>query len=318
MDYEYNLDKESSIIYTNMNLKKNDELMTFFLYKKFVKELFDLLVDLCDCGVFYTFSFLRYHFPRISHDILKENLSKYSYIVSSDTKKMDCKEFMFGYLDYINNNHCLDEIIDIGEFIQGYKDEVNNNINKYDIVNVVNKKTVSFSDKTNILVMFDDYLKNISNFIYELLDFEKAYEFIIDLKNTIINYIIDMDTENFFLGTFDSKLKDISFNFILEKIDCGELDLNKVCSGPFYDIYSYFDEYGKVVFKNLIPYIITNSEVNDANYVKIREKVNEELKLSKFKLNLEMNRFFRNYKKLRKTYFSEDEEKNIKKLKKVD
>lgn len=313
MDYVYDLNKESSIIYSNINLKKNEELMTFFLYKKFINEFFDLLLNDSECGFEQTFSFLEYHLPRISHDILKENLSKYSSLVSSKTKKIDCREFMFGFLDYIYNNHCLDEIMDISDFVKRYKDDVNKNINNYNLVSIVNKKHICFSDKVNILIIFDDNLKNISNFIYELLDCDKANEFIEELKDRFVNFIINIDAENFYIKNFNNELKNISFNFVSEMIECGKLDLDNICNGPFYDLYSYFDKYGKVVFKNLIPYIITDSDINVASYIKIREKVNKELDLSVFKLNLEMDKFYGKYKKLRKIYFNGNEKNDSKK-----
>lgn len=316
MDYVYDLNKESSIIYSNINLKKNEELMAFFLYKKLVKKLFDLLVNICDCGLEETFSFFKYHFPRISHNILKDNLSKYSSIVSLGNNKIDSRDFLFGFLDYISDNHCLDEIIDISEFVKSYKDDVNNNINNYNLVSIVNKKSICFSDKANILFVFDCYLDKISGFIYELLECDKANDYISQLEARFINFIVDMDTEKFCIANFNNELKNISFNFVSEMMECGQLDLNSICKGPFYDLYSYFDEYGKVVFKNLIPYIITDSDINVVDYIKIRDKVKEELKLSNFKLNYEMSKFYRNYKKLRKIYFSSEEEKGTKKIKK--
>lgn len=289
--YENELNKEKIMFFSSNSINKNEELMAFALYNLF-------------------YNSIKYSLDNNSildkyHELMIKYLDKYNNKLSKNNIKLNSKEYMLGYIKELKD-------WDFPKLNEEYKNDINNIIDSLKWVNNINNKLISFSDKVDIVTIINDYFINarilFGNFVKE----DKADKMYNDYRITILSFNEGIDYDEFSNDIFIKILNEISRDFINNKINEKEIDLNNINDDSLNEIYNSFDNNGKKILIYLISYTFTNySNIPLESYFN-PDRLSNELGLSKFKTKLVMYKFINNWINLIK----KEESIYVKKIKK--
>ena len=286
-----NVEKEKSLIYTTRNIKNKDELMIYSLYLVLYNSVLYSLID-------------NSILEKCCSEI-KDKLYKYCIKISNGDEEVDFYNFMLGYLNELKNSIVDDFAID---YIEKYDVIIKN----LDWVNDINNKVMSFDNKANVVKKLSKHFINFNFLISDII--EEPEDIKDEFQQVTLGLIKDFAYDNFDISLFETKLKEITRDYIIYKREKKEIDFNELASSGLKSVYDLFRDSEKKVLDYIIIYTMAGISFYRDEKEFVIEKLSEELNCSKFKTNLIFNKFIRkwhNFADVIDAYLSNDEDMQI-------